>query len=82
MIPMVSQSIRPRLIQVLEKLHLPTRTDCDRYAILKAMSHDKKSTKDGRITAIFVDEIGTYKMREIDPEALGDRLSMLKGETE
>ena len=82
MIPMTHKKIRPRLIQVLEKLHLPTYTDCDCHAIIKAMSHDKKSTEDGRVTAIFVDEIGTYKMREIDPEALGGHLSMLKGESE
>lgn len=81
MIPMTDKKLRPRLIKVLQKLRLPTQTDCDRYEIIKAMSHDKKSTDDGRIMAIFVDEIGTYKMKKIDPEALGDRLDVLKGAT-
>ena len=64
MIPMCSEEVRCRLIKVLEKLNLPTKTETDAEAIISAMKHDKKMSGD-KITVIFVPEIGQYEMREM-----------------
>lgn len=64
MIPMCSESVRARLVQVLKKLNLPTSTDFETEKIISAMRHDKKLMGD-KITVIFVPEIGKYEMREM-----------------
>ncbi|MBQ2285995.1 MAG: 3-dehydroquinate synthase [Clostridia bacterium] len=64
MIPMCSEEVRCRLIKVLVKLNLPTKTETDAEAIISAMKHDKKMSGD-KITVIFVPEIGQYEMREM-----------------
>ena len=64
MIPMCSDTVRPRLISVLEKLNLPTKTETDAEAVINAMKHDKKMSGD-KITVIFVPEVGSYEMRKM-----------------
>lgn len=64
MIPMCSESVRARLVQVLKKLNLPTSTDFETEKIISAMRHDKKLMGD-KITVIFVPEIGKYEMKEM-----------------
>lgn len=64
MIPMCSDAVRPRLISVLKKLNLPTKTETDAETIINAMKHDKKMSGD-KITVIFVPEVGSYEMREM-----------------
>ncbi|MBQ6153633.1 MAG: 3-dehydroquinate synthase [Ruminococcus sp.] len=79
MIPMVSKSIRPRLIKVLKSLNLPTSLDFDTDSVYQAMTHDKKSELDG-ITVIFVNEIGAYEMKKISYKELYPYLDRIKGE--
>ena len=69
MVPMCSQRARDRLIPVLEGLHLPTRFEGDGKMLFEAMQHDKKKSGD-RITVIYVDEIGSFEMRQTDMQEL------------
>lgn len=69
MLPMCSQKARARLIPVLERLKLPTRFDADADRLIGAMQHDKKKSGD-KITVIYVDEIGSFEMRELDESDL------------
>ncbi len=65
MLPMCSREVRERLIPVLEKLGLPTVFSADYSVLSEAMSHDKK--KSGKkITVIFVEEIGSFRMKDIN----------------
>ena len=64
MIPMVSESLRPRLIAVLEKLNLPTSVKQNPQKIYEAMLHDKKSEGDG-VTVVTVPAPGQVEMKKI-----------------
>ena len=64
MIPMCSESVRVRLIPVLQKLNLPIGAEIEIEKLILAMRHDKKLMGD-KITVIFVPEIGKYEMREM-----------------
>lgn len=69
MIPMVSEELRPRLIKILENLHLPTDTPADPAKIFEAMQHDKKSMGD-QVTVVTVPVPGQYEMKEISIKEL------------
>ena len=73
MIPMCSESVRERLLKVLDKLSLPTSVDCDTVKIMDAMSHDKK-IKNGKLTAVFVEEAGSFVMKDIECGDLKDKI--------
>lgn len=64
MIPMVSKELRPRLIQVLEKLNLPTKVDIDVDKALAHVANDKKADGD-KVSAIFVSAPAKYEIRKI-----------------
>lgn len=65
MIPMCSNEVRIRLVEVLDKLDLPTKININIDVILSAMLHDKKMCGD-KITVIYVEKIGTYEMKTLD----------------
>lgn len=65
MLPMCSPEVRARLIPVLEKIGLPTKAEFDRKAAMNAISHDKKAAVGG-VSAVFADEIGSYRIENID----------------
>lgn len=55
-----SESVRQRLEALLKKFNLPTSTDVPVGELLPYIMHDKKS--DGnKITAVYVDEIGSFR---------------------
>lgn len=62
MIPMCSNEVRPRLIEVLKKCHLYRQTNYDWEKIAKAVFHDKKAEGD-TITIITVERIGSCEMK-------------------
>ena len=62
MLYMCSNSVKERLIKVLEKLNLPTEIDFDIQNVIEAISHDKKSDKNS-ISVIVVNEIGTFEIQ-------------------
>lgn len=64
MLPMCSQAVRARLIKVLEKYDLPTKTDTSSDVLLSYVKKDKKAKGDF-ITIVYVDKIGSFEFREI-----------------
>ncbi len=77
MIPMVSESLRPRLIKVLESLRLPTSVELDADAVYRAMTHDKKGEADG-VTVTTVAEPGTFTMKKVRFEDLYPMIETIK----
>ena len=64
MIPMCSNTIRPRLIKVLKKCGLYRTLKYDWEKITKAAFHDKKADGD-TVTITMVSEIGSFEMKKI-----------------
>ena len=73
MLPMCSNDVRVRLIPLLKKLSLPTHCTVSEEGLLAAMTHDKKATSDGTY-AVFVDEVGTFRIEKTSLEALALRV--------
>ena len=73
MLPMCSAPVRGRLKKVLEKYQLPTQIAQTRQQLLPYLLHDKKMGT-GRISVVFVEEIGTFTLRELSPEDILDLL--------
>lgn len=77
MLPMCSDEVRKRLVEVLKKLGLPYRCDTiDPEKIAEAVAHDKKSHGD-RITAVLVDKVGEYRLESVPMPWLKERIDML-----
>lgn len=64
MLPMCSESVRERLIPVLNRLNLPTSVECDTQKIIDTMSHDKKMAGD-MISVIRVENVGTFDITKV-----------------
>lgn len=64
MIPMVSEEIRPRVIEVLKKCGLYRTLDYDWEKITEAAFHDKKADGD-RVCVVKVKEIGTFELENM-----------------
>ena len=64
MIPMCSEALRPRVIEVLKKCELYREINYDWDKITEALSHDKKA--DGNtVTITTVDEIGSFQLKTV-----------------
>lgn len=64
MIPMCSAGVRERLIPVLKKIGLPCSYNYNKETVAENLKHDKKSSSDS-ISGIFVEEIGSYIIKEL-----------------
>lgn len=64
MLPMCSDSVRQRLIEVLKKLNLPIEFDASPEELINACRHDKKASGDN-ITVITVEQVGQYQLKNI-----------------
>ena len=64
MMPMCARGVQKRLKAVLEKYGLPTSTSKDADTLVSYIARDKKAKGD-LITVIFVNEIGTFEMKDI-----------------
>lgn len=64
MIPMCSENVVKRLKVVLNNLNLPTYFSGNLNKIIEAVKHDKKMSGED-ITVVFVEEIGTYKLKRM-----------------
>lgn len=62
MLPMCEESLRTRLISILEKLGLPTAWEADTDAVWQAMSHDKKLSGN-TITVVYAPKAGSFELR-------------------
>lgn len=64
MLPMCAPHVRKRVAALLKKVGLPTEYSGDIDAAIGLISHDKKANGD-RVDAVFVDEIGKYRIENI-----------------
>lgn len=62
MLPMCSNAVRIRLIDVLKKLNLPVCIDTNCEKIIEIMSHDKKMAGDN-ISVVYVENIGSFDIK-------------------
>ena len=62
MIPMCSEDIRPRLINVLKKCELYRKLEYDWDKIAEAAFHDKKADGD-TVSVTIVNEVGSFEMK-------------------
>lgn len=69
MLPMCSQTLRPRVKAILEKLGLPTSCKVDPDQVWAAMSHDKKMSGD-TITVVYAPKAGSFELRTMPMSAL------------
>ena len=69
MLPMCSSEVKKRLVPVLEKYSLPTSINSDTDTLISYITHDK-NVSGKKITVIYVNEIGTFEMREIEIEEM------------
>ena len=65
MIPMCSEAIRPRVVEVLKRCGLYREIEYDWDKITKAAFHDKKADGD-TVTVTTVNEIGTFEMKTMN----------------
>lgn len=73
MLPMCAPALRPRLIRVLRKCGLPTEIETTREALLPYLRHDKKG-QGAAVTAVEVDEPGSFRFTTMTPEKILHRL--------
>ena len=69
MIPMTGKSIRDRIVRVLKKYSLPTKTEYSSDSLISYVMHDKKKSGD-EITVVLCNEIGTYEMKRIKADEM------------
>ena len=65
MIPFSSDSVKNRLVKVLDKYNLPTEISFSSADLLQALRHDKKANLTG-VNVVTVDEIGSFKFKYLD----------------
>ena len=73
MLPMASTKVRERLIPLLERMALPTSFDKDVRVAFEFMRHDKKGDGD-KAAAVFVDEIGSFRLESIEFSKLEEHI--------
>lgn len=73
MLPMCSDTVRERLIKVLEKLGLPTVIEAEPEKIKAAMLHDKKSEQES-VNVVRVKEVGSFEIQSIGFDKLFEEL--------
>lgn len=79
MLPMCSDTLRPRVKAVLENLGLPTNADVDIDVVWEALAHDKKLSGD-TIAVIYAAEAGTYEIKKMPLDRFKEVVaSALKG---
>lgn len=76
MIPMVSEELRPRLINVLKSLNLPTSYKLNSEEVLDAMMHDKKG-EGNTVVITTVDEPGHFEMKSVAYDELLPLIRMI-----
>lgn len=72
-----SEETKKRLCRALENIGLPTDASehiKDKGAVLEALSHDKKGTSGGKISAVLLHDIGNFEFVKLTPEELIERL--------
>ena len=71
MLYMCSDSVKARLKSILEKYEIPMASKVSEEELVKYISVDKKA-KGSKITIIYVENIGSFEMRDIDINQIKD----------
>ena len=74
MLPMCTPAVRAQLLPILQKYGLPTAVATSREALLPYLRHDKKGETGGTITAVLVEEAGTFRFAAMTPEEILNQL--------
>ena len=74
MLPMCSADVRKRLLPLLKRLALPADCTLSKENMLNAITHDKKAEGKG-VTAVIVDEIGSFRFETLSREAFAARIA-------
>lgn len=69
MLPLCTPAVRAQLRPVLEKYDLPVTCPQTAGELRSYLLHDKKMQA-GQVTAVYVEEVGSFVLRKADPEAL------------
>ena len=69
MVPMCAPPLRPRLTAILQRCGLPTECGYTAGQLRLYLLHDKKAAS-GSVTAVLVDEPGTFRMETMTPEEI------------
>lgn len=76
MIPMCSESVRSRLIPVLNKLNLQTEISINPEKVISAIVHDKKM-RNNVVNTVMVNEVGTFEMKKMTVGEIEQKLSVI-----
>lgn len=77
MLPMCNPEVRERLLPVLKKYALPTTINCGSSELKKYMAHDKK-VQTGFVNAVFVDEIGSFRLCKMSLDEIIEKTEALR----
>lgn len=72
-----NDELKQRLCRALENIGLKADAGKhinDKSAVLEALSHDKKGTSGGKISAVLLRDIGNFEFAKMTPEELIERL--------
>lgn len=75
--PMCEGKVKERLKKALSNIGLDTEAAkyiTDKNSILTALTHDKKSASEGKISAVILKDIGNFEFVKLTPEELIERL--------
>ncbi len=75
--PMCEGKVKERLKKALSNIGLDTDAEkyiSDKNAVLEALSHDKKGSSGGKISAVILKDIGEFEFVKLTPEELIERL--------
>ena len=76
MLPMCSEPVKTKLVEVLQKYGLPVSFEGDTQDIIPIIMHDKKKLKN-EIRTVVVDSIGTFRFVNMDEKELRERAELL-----
>ena len=76
MLAMCDEDIAGRIENILVKLNLPTKATFDFEKAMNAVTHDKKQNGQA-ISTVYVSKLGTFELRDMNAEELGERLRKL-----
>ncbi|MCQ2552735.1 MAG: 3-dehydroquinate synthase [Clostridia bacterium] len=76
MIPMSSPEVRERLLSVFAKYNIPTTHNHKPEELLPYILHDKKKSANG-IKAVLCEKLGTYTLKQMDPEEILKRMETI-----
>ena len=76
MLCMSDDSIKNELIEIYEKIGLPTKVTINKEKVLSLIKHDKKSIGD-EIDCVVVNKAGTFEFEKMTIEEIADRFDII-----